>query len=105
MWLSSKLEKLLNLNTQVTKNIWADLQVVRAERDLLKTQLAVAQSNFEWVRLRVNQLEYERAGLMEKAYDIKLPAPEIVRTQSNIDPGTFNISNLFDNLPLEDAPE
>lgn len=105
MWLSEKLSNLLSLNVDAARACREELSAVRAERDLLKVQLAVAQNNFEWTRSRCNSLELERAGLMEKAYNIKLPAPEIVRTQRDITPGQFQLANLFDSFPLDDSED
>ena len=34
-----------------------ELAAVRAERDALKVQMAVNQTNFDWLRMRVNVLE------------------------------------------------
>jgi hypothetical protein len=52
---------------------------LKNENGLLKTQLATNQANFNWLTLRVNQLEVERAQLIEKAYGIKTVVPEIAR--------------------------
>lgn len=56
-----------------------ELASLRAERDLLKHQLAISQNQFDWLRMQVNSLQLERVALMEKAYNIKVPSPEIVR--------------------------
>jgi hypothetical protein len=105
MWLSSKLESLLNLNAETSRATREELAVVKAERDVLRTQLAIAQNNFDWLRVRVNTLEFERVGLMERAYSIKLPAPEIIRTERDLAAGSFNLGNLFESLPLDDKSE
>jgi len=52
---------------------------LRAERDVLKFQLQVSQNQFDWLRMQVNTLQLERMALLEKAYGIKVPAPEIIR--------------------------
>jgi hypothetical protein len=62
------------------------LAAVMAERDALKLQAAVNQTNFDWLRFKVNSLEAERAALIELAYKIKLPVPEIAHTQPPMDP-------------------
>lgn len=102
MWLSEKLTDLLSLNVSEARSIREELAVVKAERDLLKTQLAIAQNNFDWCRVRLNAVELERTGLLEKAYNIRLPAPEIMRTKYNdVAPGSFNLENLFEGLPFD----
>ena len=105
MWLSEKLTSLLELNVDQTKELRVENAVLKAENELLKRNLAIAQTNFDWVRVRVNQLEYERVGLLERAYQIKLPAPEIVRTSRDLSPGSFQLESLFDSLPLDDQDD
>lgn len=73
----------------------AELSALRAERDLLKHQLAVSQNQFDWLRMQVNTLQIERTALLEKAYNIKVPAPEIVRQpvigeENKLDEFTFD---------------
>lgn len=65
---------------QALSNLSEELAAVRADRDALKLQLSTAQNHFDWLRVRVNVLEVERAQLVEKAYGIRVPVPEVVRT-------------------------
>lgn len=87
------------LNAELVRNLQSELAVARAERDALKVQLSVAQNNFEWARQKLNMLEVERNGLMERAYNIKLPIPEIVRVPS-FDPNakSFNFEDMGEKL-------
>lgn len=80
MWLPSKIYDLLQLSKDNADALRTELAVCRAERDLLRSQLAVANSQFDWLRLIVNQLEIERASLLEKSSGIKTPIPEIQAT-------------------------
>lgn len=80
MWIPKKLVDWFGVNAELVRTMQADLAVATSERDNYRTQLAVTQNTLDWLRTRVNALELERAGLIEKAYNIKLPAPEIVRT-------------------------
>lgn len=61
-----------------------ELAAIRVERDSLKSQLATAKANFDWLAQRVNGLEIERAQLIRKAYGIDVPVPEIVRTAQQL---------------------
>lgn len=105
MWLSQHLTSLLELNVDQTRELRTENAVLKAENEILKRQLAVSQANFDWVRVRVNQLEFERAGLLERAYAIKLPAPEILRTERDLAPGAFQLNSLFESLPLDGDAE
>ena len=97
MWIPTKLATLLGLNVETQKQLQIDLSVVRAERDLLKVQLAVTQNTLEWIRTRVNSLEYERAALLDKAYGIKTPVPELANT-SKMHPGMIERDFSFDHI-------
>ena len=105
MWLSEKLTSLLDLNVSETKRLREDLAAVRAERDALKLQSSIAQNNFEWARSRMNTLEMEKAALMAKAFGVQLHVPEVVRTNKDLSPGTFQLADLFQGLPLDEYDE
>lgn len=70
----------ISVNIALVNDLRQELTAVKTERDALKLQAAVNQNNFEWIRTRVNALEMERAQLIQKAYGINLPVPEVVRT-------------------------
>ena len=80
MWVPASVIEWFHISKQVVDSQREDLAAVRAERDILKLQLASSQNHFDWLRVRVNILEAERTQLIEKAYGIKIPVPEIVRT-------------------------
>ncbi len=100
MWLSEKLNSLLELNVEEVKRLREDLAAVRAERDALKVQASVAQNNFEWARNRLNSLELEKAALLAKAFNVTVPVPEIVRTARDMKSGEFQLADLFQGPPL-----
>jgi hypothetical protein len=97
MWIPSKIVDLLGL-------VKDDIATLRAENSLLRSQLVVAQTNFDWARHRLNTLEFENKALMEVAYGVKVPSPEIVR-QPKSDP-TFDPKNFtFEDVGDEKAKE
>ena len=91
MWLSSKIFSILEVSKESVDSLRQELSAIRAERDTLKHQLTVTQTQFDWLRLRVNQLEFERAQLLEKATGVKTTIPEIIRQPSQVD----NMINAF----------
>ncbi len=97
MWIPTKLSNLLGLNVETVKQLQIDLAAIRAERDLLKIQLAVTQNTLEWIRTRVNSLEYERAALLDKAYGVKTPVPELAH-QAKMHPGMIERDFSFDHI-------
>lgn len=56
-----------------------ELSATRAERDTIKVQLIINQTQFDWLRMRVNQLEYERAVMLEATTGLKFSSPMIAR--------------------------
>lgn len=81
MWVPSAVVDWFHISKQAVESLREELSVARAERELLKLQLANSENHFNWLRVRVNSLEIERAQLIEKAYGIKIPVPEITKPQ------------------------
>jgi len=103
MWLPNIAFDLFKVSKESVDALREDLAVVRAERDSLKLQLATSQNHFDWLRVRVNALEIERVQLIEKAYGIKVPAPEITR-QPAVPHLDFNTA-LFEDVGDKQAKE
>ncbi len=101
MWVPKALVELFSLTRDTVNSTKEELAAVRAERDALQRQLNITQVNFDWIRMQINTLQLERTALIEKCYNIKLPAPEIVRTpvvgaEARLDEFTFD--DLGDKL-------
>lgn len=95
MWVPKTVVDWFHISRDAVNSLREELAIVKTERDILKQQLSVSQIHFDWLRLKVNTLEMERTALMEKAFNIKLPAPEIVRTpvigsEQSMDEFTFD---------------
>ena len=98
MWVPSKVFDWFKISQESVNELRSEVLALRAERDVLKQQLTTTNANFEWLRTRVNQLEIERAGLLEKATGIKTAVPEIVRSHSQLD-------TMLNNFTFEDVGE
>jgi predicted nuclease with TOPRIM domain len=79
MWLPKTLYELFKTSKEQVDALFVEVYSLRNENVNLKTQLASTQANFDWLKIRVNQLEVERAQLIEKAYGVKTLVPEIAR--------------------------
>jgi len=86
MWVPSAVIEWFGIAKDTVDSLREDLAATRAERDALKFQLISVQTNFEWLRVKVNALELERAQLIKRAYNIDVPVPEIARTQNAVRP-------------------
>ena len=80
MWLSSKVFNLFEVAKESVAAMREETASLRIERDTLRDQLNKTQIMNDWFRVQVNTLQYEKTALMERAYNIKLPTPEIIRT-------------------------
>jgi len=101
MWVPHALVDLFTLTRDAVDGTKQELAVVKAERDLLQRQLDINRVNFDWIRMQINTLQLERTALLEKAYGVKIPAPEIVRTpvasnESRLD--EFSFDDIGDKL-------
>lgn len=97
MWVPSAVLDWFKISQSSFSGLKEDNVALRVERDSLQRQLITTTSNFEWLRMRVNTIEMERVALMEKAYGIKIPAPEIVRTPV-VGQGTKQEDFSFDDI-------
>jgi hypothetical protein len=99
MWVPAKVLDWFQISKTSMDDLRTALAAVTAERDALKTQAISERANADWLRIRVNSLEMENKALMEKAFSIKLPVPEVVRAPNKpIDPQT-------EASPFEDIGE
>lgn len=101
MWVPKPLIDLFAISKERIETLQLEVRALQMERDHLQIELTASRSNFEWLRTRVNSLEIERAQLIEKAYGLKVPAPEITRTAPNMQMELGN--NIFDHIEDDDT--
>ena len=58
---------------------------------------ASLQASFDWLRMRVNQLEHERAKLIENYMGIKVEVPEVVQVRQDRE-GAHALSSAVQNF-------
>jgi predicted nuclease with TOPRIM domain len=83
MFIPKAVFDLFRISKESVETLREEIASVKAERDTLQRQTTHLQTSFDWLRLRVNALEVERAQLIERAYGIKPIVPEISRASSN----------------------
>jgi hypothetical protein len=59
-----------------------DIARLQGKVEVLERNLAVAQNNFEWARVRLNHIEDERAALLHRVIAVSVPAPRVERSGS-----------------------
>lgn len=101
MWVPAAVIEWFHISKDAVSALREENAAVRAERDALKAEVSTLKTHFGWLTHKVNSLEVEKAALIEVAYKIKLPAPEIVRTPvvgASTQQGEFSFDDLGDDL-------
>jgi hypothetical protein len=101
MWVPRPLLDWLHISRDSVIDLREQVASLRAERDLLRNELITTKISSDWLRMKVNALEFERSALLEKAYSIKLPAPIIVKApvpQGEPQVDDFSFDDVGDEL-------
>jgi hypothetical protein len=62
-----------------------------------EVQIATLQAHLEWLRVRLTQLEFERAGLLQKYMGVSVPVPSFEDSGSSPDPNqTMDFNDMGD---------
>lgn len=112
MFVSNKLLGLFHIAKDHVDDMKTELAALRVERDAQTRELASTKVMNDWLRMKVNQLEIERAQLLAKAYGIHTQVPEIVqRPNRQVSPlEAIDFDDMGDKkaqelgLPLYDLP-
>lgn len=103
MWIPKTVVSWLDVSLDTVQELKKEVAVLKAENAQLRNDLQATRINADWFRLKVNDLEATNKGLMEKAYGIKLPVPEIVRVQET--PPYKLPEALFEHIDEETAKQ
>lgn len=99
MWLPKSLFDLFSISRAHVEDLKVENSTLKIEVNLLKADLASSRANGEWLRVKVNALELERASLLEKVYGLRVPVPEIARTLPPHDPSLPSLNlDIFNDL-------
>jgi len=99
MWMSKTVVEWLNVSLDTVTSLKESNAALTAERDALKNELASIKITSDWFRVQINSLQMERVGLIEKAYHIKLPVPELVKSPTkDIQRDDFSFDDLGDEV-------
>lgn len=97
MFVSDKAFDWFKVSQEAFEYLRQENAALKAERDTLKSETTQLRISSDWLRAKVNQLEIERAGLIRQAYNINVPAPQLVR-EPEVDP-TYNPREFsFDDI-------
>ena len=79
------------------------LAVERAKRESAESVIKILATQMEFLRIRVNQLEAERAVLLQSITKLPMPVASLVMAPTKSAPIPY--SDFFTDLGTEDAPE
>lgn len=103
MWVPNRLLDWLSVSTEHVASLKEELAALKAERDAMKSDLLTTKVHADYFRVKVNQLEHERAALLDKAYGIRVPVPEVAVKASTPLPdliamNTFSFNDVGDEM-------
>lgn len=103
MWIPSKLLPWLEVSKDAYRSLREENAALKVELSTVKVDLASSKIGSDWLRMKVNDLEATNKALLEKAYDIRLPVPQMVREQRH-DPNPYKLPlALFEHIDEESA--
>lgn len=85
MWVPKTTFELFHISKGTVDALREELSAVRQERDDLREELIRSQILSDWLRTQVNSLQFERTALLQKAYGITVPVPQLQQAPK-IDP-------------------
>lgn len=80
-----------------------DLVAAKAVRDTLTTQCKALEVTNDWFRVRIGQLEHERAVLIAKYMGVEMPVPVIERVRDEKKDDVYNVTPHFNDVGDEMA--
>lgn len=81
----------------IDRKRYEQLLAIEAEHRAVRDANKTLEVNLNWARLRINQLEQERALLTYHYMGVKLPVPQIESAERN-EPKNFNEVVSFDDV-------
>ena len=103
MWIPTRLVNWIEVSREAYQDLKSENSALKAELVAVKSELTATKINSDWFRIKVNDLELTNKALLERAYDIQLPVPTIVREQPR-DPNPYKLPlALFDHIDDDTA--
>lgn len=107
MWLAPKLWTLFEVALKARFTADEELRTERALRQAAERELAAKQATIEWLSTWVNQLQHERAQIVDRVLGVSLPPLEInIRPPDAPAPGQTLPTPLqvAQRMPVQTAP-
>lgn len=102
MWLSEKLVTLFEISRDTVQDLKTEVATLKALNAQLQADLTSTRITSDWLRHKINDLEAQNKGLLEKAYNVKLPIPVIERAAPTPNPYKLPLA-LFEHIDEDTA--
>jgi hypothetical protein len=103
MWIGAgSFEKWLAEREHERSLFTAEIVKLQEENKHLAEREAQARRDMDWLRIRVNALEHERAALLAKTAGVLVPTPVIARELDATEPDFQNALQLMDIVGKDD---
>lgn len=91
------------LSRIIYDNLQLDLVKARAEAQAVTNASRSLETSLDWLRVRVTQLEKERAAMIHTFYGVKIPVPEIAKAPDPFENHPFNETLSFAGMTDAEA--
>lgn len=99
MFVPARLLDWLHVAKDTVDSLRQEIVALKVENTRLKEENLRAVIQNDWLRVQVNSLQFERTALLDKAYGIKVPTPEIAKVPSNVpNLDGFSFEDLGDEM-------
>jgi hypothetical protein len=100
MWMPRAVVTWLNISLDTVNDLKAENAALKAENSRLESELLSTKVNLDWLRVQYNQVQLERVAMLEKTYNIRVPAPALQASKPKPPSGTPSIEemSLFDDM-------
>lgn len=99
MWVPKSVIEWFNISQGTVNALREENAALRAENLSVSKELTSTKINLDWLRVQFNQLQLERTALLEKAYNIKVPTPELVaRSKAPASLEDFSYEDMGDEM-------
>ena len=91
----------------INKKLFFDTHDARVRAEAIRDQLAqhnkALEVTLDWMRVRLTQLEHERAILINNYMGISVPVPSVVRERPTADADPYHTTQTFHDMGDKEA--
>ena len=86
------------VNKQAFNEMWGRNIALIAAQDALVRQNAALETSIDWFRVRISQLEHERAVMLKKYLDIDVPVQVVERQREASSLNAYHMTADFNDM-------